>query len=179
MNVLVIYVVDYSRARFLHRTRLAWLISHHQAWYCILDSLAMSQDNSLLVNTRSGPVLGFQDTFPISDRSNAELIAKGEIGQHSPVNKWLVSWLLPWWDHGSMDDDWLIRIINFFNSLLKGIPYAQAARWKRPTPPESWQEPLACHEFGWVCFWSVSITLKMGYAQCCYEAYLLGSVTAM
>ncbi|KAG0152571.1 hypothetical protein CROQUDRAFT_650017 [Cronartium quercuum f. sp. fusiforme G11] len=75
-------------------------------------------DSKLLVQTTSGPVLGFQDTYPTSDRSTAPLAASGKVGGQSPVNKWL------------------------------GIPYAQAARWKRPIPPTSWKEPLICHEFG-------------------------------
>ncbi|KAG0145448.1 hypothetical protein CROQUDRAFT_45779 [Cronartium quercuum f. sp. fusiforme G11] len=78
----------------------------------------MAQPHQLLVDTTSGPVLGFQDTFPISDRSTASVVGNGKVGSLFPVNKWL------------------------------GIPYAQAARWKRPTPPKSWNKPLVCHEFG-------------------------------
>ncbi|EGG05225.1 carboxylesterase [Melampsora larici-populina 98AG31] len=78
----------------------------------------MSSNDKLLVNTNFGPVVGFQDTHPLSDRSTASSVASGQIGDQLPINKWL------------------------------GIPYAQAARWTRPTPPNSWQEPLLCHEFG-------------------------------
>ncbi|EGG05226.1 carboxylesterase [Melampsora larici-populina 98AG31] len=78
----------------------------------------MASEDEFLVHTSSGPVVGFQDTHPLSDRSTASCVANGQFGDQSPINKWL------------------------------GIPYAQAARWTRPTPPTSWQEPLLCHEFG-------------------------------
>ncbi|EGG05224.1 carboxylesterase [Melampsora larici-populina 98AG31] len=78
----------------------------------------MSSNDKLLVHTSFGPVVGFQDTHPLSDRSTASSVASGQIGDQLPINKWL------------------------------GIPYAQAARWKRPTPPKAWKEPLPCHEFG-------------------------------
>ncbi|KAG0152569.1 hypothetical protein CROQUDRAFT_129507 [Cronartium quercuum f. sp. fusiforme G11] len=78
----------------------------------------MAHSEYLLVQTSSGPVLGFQDTYPTSDRSTASLVASGKLGPQSPINKWL------------------------------GIPYAQAGRWKRPTPPKTWKDPLVCHEFG-------------------------------
>ncbi|BGP42356.1 hypothetical protein JCM10449v2_006361 [Rhodotorula kratochvilovae] len=42
----------------------------------------------------------------------------GEHGERAPVAKWLA------------------------------VPYAQAARFKRPTAPESWSEPKECFEFG-------------------------------
>lgn len=53
-----------------------------------------SQNNPLLINTSFGPVLGFKDTHPISDRSTAQLAVKGETGKQSPINKWLVSHII-------------------------------------------------------------------------------------
>ncbi|GAA5885195.1 hypothetical protein JCM16303_005896 [Sporobolomyces ruberrimus] len=44
--------------------------------------------------------------------------ATSATGDRKPINKWL------------------------------GIPYAQAARFERPSPPSTWTEPKKCHEFG-------------------------------
>ncbi|KAL8278728.1 hypothetical protein RQP46_008797 [Phenoliferia psychrophenolica] len=73
---------------------------------------------SLQVKTTGGPVVGFADTFPLGDESQAERVASGEDGGRPPVLKWL------------------------------GIPYAQAERWTRPIAPEPWSAPLKCWEFG-------------------------------
>ncbi|KAH9814468.1 carboxylesterase [Melampsora americana] len=78
----------------------------------------MSSIDQLLIHTNFGPILGFQDTHSLSDRSSASIIANGQIGDQFPINKWL------------------------------GIPYAQAARWERPKSPKVWNEPLSCYEFG-------------------------------
>lgn len=47
--------------------------------------------SSVEIAIDSGPVLGFADTFPLSDRSTAEQIAQGANGGQPPVLKWLVS----------------------------------------------------------------------------------------
>ncbi|KAI5476522.1 carboxylesterase type B [Pseudohyphozyma bogoriensis] len=73
---------------------------------------------SLEVATASGPILGFADTFPLRDRSSAEEVHSGADGGRDAVWKWL------------------------------GVPYAQAKRWERPSPPDPWKEPLKAWEFG-------------------------------
>lgn len=72
----------------------------------------------LQVKTTSGPVLGFCDTFPLSDHSHSDEIEGGADGGLAPVDKWLA------------------------------VPYARAARWKRPVAPSSWEAPLRTCEFG-------------------------------
>ncbi|SCV72812.1 BQ2448_4349 [Microbotryum intermedium] len=71
---------------------------------------------SLTVATQYGSVLGYSDTYPISNESTAKLDPAQ--GGRPPVLKWL------------------------------GIPYGQAGRWERPSPPAPWTEPRECHEFG-------------------------------
>lgn len=46
---------------------------------------------SLEIAIDSGLVVGFADTFPLSDRSTAQQIAQGANGGKEPVLKWLVS----------------------------------------------------------------------------------------
>lgn len=47
---------------------------------------------SLLVQTASGPIQGFADTFPLRNESSAyEIESTGVNGGLSPVLKWLVS----------------------------------------------------------------------------------------
>lgn len=48
-------------------------------------------DTSLIARTDSGPVQGFEDTFPISRESRAADVAEGKSGDRKPVRKWLVS----------------------------------------------------------------------------------------
>lgn len=74
--------------------------------------------STLLVETTYGPILGFQDTFPLQDKSSFSQPCHGQGGGQDPVLKWL------------------------------GIPYGQAKRWKRPVAPAPWSEPLLCTEFG-------------------------------
>lgn len=76
------------------------------------------QTMSLLVQTASGPVLGFVDTFAVAAHSTAPQVAAGEAGGLRPVHKWL------------------------------GVPFAQARRWERPTAPTPWTTPLPTLEFG-------------------------------
>lgn len=45
----------------------------------------------LRIQTTSGPVLGFADTYPLRDRSAASEIEQGREGGNEPVWKWLVS----------------------------------------------------------------------------------------
>ena len=45
----------------------------------------------LLVNTTTGPVLGYADTFSFANESKAPEVLKGVDGGHPAVAKWLVS----------------------------------------------------------------------------------------
>lgn len=49
-------------------------------------------DQDLLVDTSFGPVLGFRDTHPVQQHSSANISATGQL---APVNKWLVSKVVP------------------------------------------------------------------------------------
>ncbi|GAA6009118.1 uncharacterized protein JCM10292_005326 [Rhodotorula paludigena] len=73
---------------------------------------------SLTVDTAHGPVTGFADTHPLSLTSPALDPNHASTGNLVPVNKWL------------------------------GIPYAHAARWKRPTDPQPWTDPKQCFDYG-------------------------------
>lgn len=50
----------------------------------------------LVVQTASGQVQGFADTFPLRDSSSASVIAKGASGGEKAVWKWLVSFRGHW-----------------------------------------------------------------------------------
>ncbi|BGP10310.1 hypothetical protein JCM10049v2_006193 [Rhodotorula toruloides] len=69
-------------------------------------------------DTRYGPVTGFADTYPLRRTSSALDPHRGSGGGEDPVLKWL------------------------------GIPYANAGRFERPSPPETWKEAKDCLEFG-------------------------------
>ncbi|KAK4048288.1 hypothetical protein OIV83_004809 [Microbotryomycetes sp. JL201] len=76
-------------------------------------------ESTRVIDTASGPVKGFRDTFPLQDKSPAdEILDEGKDGGEDGVWKWL------------------------------GVPYGRAERWKRVTAPEPWTEPRDCFEFG-------------------------------
>ncbi|MBW0505061.1 hypothetical protein O181_044776 [Austropuccinia psidii MF-1] len=72
-----------------------------------------------IINTLSGPIVGFHDTFPTFQSPSFDMQSNnGQQGQELPVSKWL------------------------------GIPYAQATRWRRPCAVPAWTAPLECTQFG-------------------------------
>lgn len=62
----------------------------------LASSLLFSLIPMLQVKTTSGPVLGFCDTFPLSDHSHSDEIEAGADGGLAPVDKWLVQSSFPY-----------------------------------------------------------------------------------
>lgn len=99
----------------------------------------MSNQSPLIVETTSGPVQGFIDTFPLRDKSAAKDAENGIDGGKKAIWKWLVGFV-----PSSFSP--LLSLMVFLRNF-KGIPYARAGRWERPTAPEPWTEVFKAWEF--------------------------------